>query len=49
MINYSKTIIIIIIMIIIMCIGYTMGNLPKEKAGIVSKEHICEGQAKKNY
>ncbi len=26
-------------------IGYTMGNLPKDKAGIVSKEHICEGQS----
>ena len=24
-------------------LGYMMGNLPKNRSGIVSKEHICEG------
>lgn len=24
--------------------GYMLGNLPLEKSGIVSKEHICEGE-----
>ena len=23
--------------------GFMLGNLPKEKAGLISKEHICEG------
>jgi len=24
-------------------VGYMLGNLPLQKSGIVSKEHICEG------
>lgn len=24
-------------------LGYMMGNLPKDKIGLVSKEHVCEG------
>ena len=23
--------------------GYVLGNLPVEKSGIISKEHVCEG------
>ena len=23
--------------------GFMLGNLPKDKAGLISKEHICEG------
>ena len=25
-------------------LGYMMGNLPKTKSNIVSKEHVCEGK-----
>lgn len=25
------------------CTGYMLGNLPVEKSGIISKEHVCEG------
>ena len=25
--------------------GYVLGNLPVEKAGIISKEHVCEGMS----
>ena len=24
--------------------GYMMGNLPKDKTDLVSKEHVCEGK-----
>ena len=24
-------------------IGYMLGNLPKDKSGMISKEHVCEG------
>ena len=27
------------------CAGFMLGNLPKEKAGLISKEHICEGMS----
>ena len=26
------------------CLGYMLGNLPIEKSGIISKEHVCEGE-----
>lgn len=25
-------------------LGYMLGNLPLEKSGIISKEHVCEGE-----
>ena len=24
-------------------VGYMLGNLPLDKSGLISKEHICEG------
>lgn len=27
--------------------GYILGNLPLEKSGIISKEHVCEGECSK--
>ena len=24
--------------------GYMLGNLPLEKSGLISKEHVCEGE-----
>jgi len=29
---------------VVIFVGYMLGNLPLQKSGIVSKEHVCEGE-----